>query len=493
MISRILPGLLGLAAVAAIAIALTSAGDDDRYVAYATFDDAGGILRNYTVKIGGVPAGKIVDITLNAQDDAVVKMELDASAAPLGAGATAKVRPVNLLGEKYIDLDPGDLSRPMPEGSTIRKDKTAVPVELDDVINILDPDTRGRLRLLINEAGVAMTGRGADFNKTLDDLPRALDSAERVVRDIDEENDALERAIVRGDRVIEQVNAGRDDLADLVDSAADALDTVASRRARLGETVRGAPQALTALRATLTRLQGASSQLTPAARDLRTASPSLAQTLSRAPQFANDAQQTLRTATRVSPRLSKLGRRSTPTLRALRPTARRLATFTTDVDPLLKTLDQQRGLIDFLSFMDSWADVTNNADGLGHHFRLRLTVDGEALTSAISKFAPGLPIKKSGAAGKAPRKKAARPDAEPASPSSSSAPAPRPQAAVPDVVKPLTDPLSEGLEGVGKSVEDAVGGLLGGLVGQRKKDSSGTAGSGSSSDTTKLFNYLLGP
>ncbi|MTD45901.1 MCE family protein [Conexibacter sp. W3-3-2] len=493
MISRILPALLGLAAVAAVAIVLSSSGGDDKYVAYATFGDAGGILKNYNVKIGGVPAGSITDITLDDQDNAVVKMELDASAAPLGEGATAKVRPVNLLGEKYIDLDPGDLSKPMPEGSTIKKDKTAVPVELDDVINVLDPDTRGRLRLLINEAGVAMAGRGADFNKTLDELPRALDSAERVVTDIDDENDALKRAIVSGDRVIGEVNAGRDDLADLVDSAADALETVASRRARLGETVRGAPQALASLRTTLTRLQGASTQLTPAARDLRTASPALAQTLRRAPQFAKDAQETLRTATRVAPRLSKLGRRSTPSLKALRPTAKRLATFTGEIDPFLDVLDEQRGLIDFLSFMDSWADVTNNADGLGHHFRLRITVDDEALTSAISKFIPDLPVKKDGKTkGKPSTKKPVLPALKPTAPSDATSPKPQ-QPPVTDAVKPVTDSLSQGLQEVGKTVEDAVGDLVGGLVGQGKKDRSGTAGSASSNDTTKLFNYLLGP
>ncbi|PTL59551.1 MlaD family protein [Paraconexibacter algicola] len=488
MISRILPALVGLVAVVAVALMITNRGGDDAYIAYATFEDAGGILKNYNVKVGGVPAGTVTDISLTDDDDVVVKMELDPGAAPIGSGASAKVRPVNLLGEKYIDLDPGDLGRPMPEGSTIPKDKTAVPVELDDVINVLDPDTRGRLRLLINEAGVALAGRGADFNKTLDELPRAIDSAERVVTDIDDENEALERAIVSGDRVISEVNAGRDDLAELVDSAADALQTVAARRARLGETVRGAPQALASLRTTLVRLQSASTELTPAARDLRTASPSLTTTLRRAPQFAKDARTTLRTATRVAPRLSKLGRRSTPTLRALRPTARRLASFTGEVDPLLKTLDQQRGLIDFLSFMDSWADVTNNADGLGHHFRLRITADAEALTSAVSKFIPDLKTSATKKKKTVKRPAPAKPTRVPAG-SDDDRPVAKPPT-LPDVTKPLVDPLTQGLQDVGKSVQEAVGGLVGGLTG---KDRTAPDGSGSSSDTTKLFNYLLGP
>ncbi|WP_372788641.1 MlaD family protein [Paraconexibacter sp.] len=483
MISRFAPTAVGLALVLLVAILIAGkTGGDDKYVAYATFKDAGGILKNYNVKIGSVAAGKVTDIRLDDQDNAVVKMELDKGAAPIGDGATAKVRPVNLLGEKYIDLDPGDLSRPKPEGSMIPRSKTDVPVELDDAINILDPDTRGALRILINEAGISMAGRGADFNRTLDEMPRALDSARQVVTDIDDENEALERAIVSGDRVIASVNAGREDFAALIDSAADALQTVADRRSKLGETVRGAPQAIDQLRGTLERLQAASTQLTPAARDLRATTPALAATLARSPQFAKDASETLATATRVAPALSKLGRRSTPTLKLLRPTAQRLATFTDESQPLIDTLDVKRGWIDFISFMNGWTRVTDNADGLGHHFRLRIMFDTEALASAISKFAP-VPVakqRKQRAAKPTKRKPAKAPAPADAAPSKP-APSPIPK-------KPVKDALESGLKGVGDSVQEAVGGLLGGLQTKR-----GTGSGSSQSDPAKLLNYLLGP
>jgi ABC-type transporter Mla subunit MlaD len=391
---------------------------------------------------------------------------------------------VNLLGEKYVDLDPGDLSKPMPEGSTIPKTHTSVPVELDDAINILDPDTRGALRILINEAGIAMAGRGTDFNKTLDELPRALDSAERLVSEIDKENVALERAIVSGDRVVTAVGAKSDDMGELVESAADALSTVADRRARLGETVRDAPAGLNQLRTTLEQLQGASEELTPTARDLRATAPSLADTLARAPQFAKDAKATLRTAARVAPNLSKLGRQSTPTIKLLRPTSERLATFAGEFQPLVNTLDKDKGLIDFLGFMDGWAGVTDGADGLGHHFRLRATIDGDLLGSALSRFNPLATKKKSSQRKAAAPKRRVLPEAP-----ATTAPQTGKPKLLPDLpTKPVTDALQKGLEDVGNTVEDAVGGLLGGLTG-RTRDGSGS----STNDTTKLFNYLLGP
>lgn len=480
MISRFAPAIIGVVLVVVAAILIVGkVNEDTTYTVYAKFDDAGGILNNYNVKIGAVTAGKITDISLDEQDNAVLKMELEEGAYPIGAGATAKVRPVNLLGEKYVDLDPGDISKPMPENSTIPKSATSVPVELDDAINILDPDTRGALRILINEAGIAMAGRGADFNKTLDELPRALDSAQRLVSEIDKENAALERAITSGDRVVAAVNSKRDDFGDLVDSAADALRTVADRRERLGQTVRDAPAGLNRLRTTLASLQAASDDLTPTARDLRATAPSLADALSRAPQFAEDAQATLRTATRVAPRLSKLGRESTPTIKLLRPTSERLATFAGEFQPLVDTLDKDKGLIDFLGFMDGWAGVTDGADGLGNHFRLRATIDGDAIGGALSRFSPAATKKQATRRAKTPTRPAAAQEARPK--------ASRPK--LPDLpTRGATDALQKGLEGVGDTVEDAVGGLLGGLQG-RSRDGSGS----STNDTTKLFNYLLGP
>jgi phospholipid/cholesterol/gamma-HCH transport system substrate-binding protein len=296
------------------------------------------------------------------------------------------VRPVNLLGEKYIDLDVGDQTHPLPSGSTIPRSRTSSPTELDDVLNTLDPGTRAGLRIMINEAGLGMAGRGANFNAVLEDLPPALDQARRVVGEVARENQALDRLIVRGDRVVASVDGRRDELGQLVGSAGDALGVVAERRRELGQTVRVAPAAFGRLAATLGRVRGAADQLTPAARDLRATAPALAATLARAPAFAKDAQATLAEARDVAPALSRLGRRSTPILKRLEPTAARLADFSAGARKLLDAADQGQGLSKFLDFMNGWVGVIGNADGLGHVFRLRLTFDDQFFTSAIRRY-----------------------------------------------------------------------------------------------------------
>lgn len=444
---------------------------EDKYTAYVVLDDAGGILKNYNVKVGQVPAGKVTDIALTKGDDVRLKLELDDDAAPIGRGASAKVRPVNLLGEKYVDLDPGDLRNPLPEGSTIPKARTGVPIELDDALNVLDPDTRAAMRLIINEFGIAVAGRGADFNGVLNDLPPAVDAAERVVREVADENVALRAAITNGDRVLQSVAKGRDDLGDLVESAADALDTAAAKRAELGATVRNAPAALGQLRTTLAGLQTTADNLRPAARDLQAASPSLADTLARLPQFAKDAERALAAATKVSPTLSKLGRRSTPTLRLLRPTADRLAQFGADSDELMQTLADKGGMKSLLRFIDGWTGVTGQRDSLGHVFRVHATIDSDVVASALDRLVP-----------KAKRKQRERKRAPKVQTPATANPAPSNGGETPRKIEvPLLPKLVDDVGAAVDGVLDRVGGLL-----QPKGEAAPRDGKQS------LLSYLLG-
>jgi phospholipid/cholesterol/gamma-HCH transport system substrate-binding protein len=467
MIRRVFVAVVAAAAVI-VAVVVTTSGDD-KYVVYAQLSDAAGILNNYNVKVGQVPAGKVTDITLDSGDHAILKLELDKDAAPIGQGATAKVRPVNILGEKYVDLDPGDLQHPLPSASTIPLSRTGVPVELDDVLNVLAPDTRGALRILINEAGVTMAGRGADFNQLLGDLPPALDAAKQVVGEVAADNARLKSMVTQGDRVIDAISVRRDGLVRLVQSAGAALQTVAERRAQLGETVQNAPEALDQLRGTLTRLEQASLQLQPAADEIRATSPSLAETLARLPAFARDADGVLEEATRVSPLLSRLGRESTPTLRTLQPTARHLASFAGDIQPLVDTLDQQGGLKGLEGFIAGWAGVTGTRDGIGHVFRLSPTIDQRLLTSILERYVNGeLPPppgrgKRDGSGSRPAGHRAHQPPAGEAPPSS---------------LPPSLDELG--------TLADRLGNGVDGLTGRTPP------GAGGDPSVGRVINYLLG-
>jgi virulence factor Mce-like protein len=372
----------------ALTLILFSGGGGQAYIVHARFHDAAGLLPNFFVKIDQIQAGVVKSVTLNRQEsEVIVTMGLDRSAAPVGTGASAEIRPANLLGEKFVQLNPGDLTHPLPSGSTIPLRRTSAPVELDDIFNTLDPNTRTSLAILINEAGLAMAGRGADFMQTLRDLPPTLSSAREVVGQISAENASLSRAIVAGNRVLASVSSRRNDLQDLIQNGKDALDAINAARTDLGRTVTAAPGGLAQLRRSLLELERAAGTLTPAAADLQSTAPALGRTLARLPQFASDAGGALSAARVVAPALDRLATESTPVLAQMRPATATLASFAQDLGPFLNVLDQQGGLREFLGFVAGWAGVTSQRDGLGHVFRLRLSIDQQLLTSALGKYA----------------------------------------------------------------------------------------------------------
>jgi phospholipid/cholesterol/gamma-HCH transport system substrate-binding protein len=375
-----------LAVLVVGALVVVQRGGEDPYVVRAVVEDSAGLRKNSDVKVGGVPGGTVKKLELTRDDRALVTMELDPETVPVGAGARAHVRPVNLLGEKYVDLDVGELHRPQPSGTTIPLARTGVAVELDDVLNMLTPDTRGALRILINEAGVSMAGAGADFNGLLDELPPALDKVEDLLAQLGAESHTLRRLITQGDRVVGSMTGRRGDLVGLVDSAQRALDETSERRRQLGATVAAAPGALGQLRTSLRDLDATARDLTPSAALLRRSAPALTQALQALPAFAEATGPTLRTARDVAPTLTRLGRRSTPHLRRLEPTARRLATFARDVEPLTDSFDAGGAFDALLGLVDGWARTIQTSDGLGHVFRLRVQLDEELATSLLQRY-----------------------------------------------------------------------------------------------------------
>jgi phospholipid/cholesterol/gamma-HCH transport system substrate-binding protein len=112
----------------------------------AKFTSVSGLAEDGRVEIAGVEVGRIKDIHL-VNGQAVVDLMLHPG-LNLHQDAKARVRTKGMLGEKYIELDLGDLAAPLlPAGGMISKTESAVefdqllakvPALLDDFRPILD-------------------------------------------------------------------------------------------------------------------------------------------------------------------------------------------------------------------------------------------------------------------------------------------------------------------------------------------------------------------
>jgi ABC-type transporter Mla subunit MlaD len=244
---------------------------------------------------------------------------------------------------------------------------------------MVDPTTAARLRILINESGVALSGQGSNFNALLSALPGSLQQLGTMISGFAQDNQNLTTLITQGDQVISSADSRRVDLQRLITNADQTLSVVASRRAQLAATVGSATPGLQQLNATLVRLQSVAADLQPTAVDISQTAPYLANTLAQLPSFAAAANPALREAKASAPYIDRLSTQATPTVRSLTPTLSNLKSFATLLQPTMTTLADQGAFQSLLRFANNWATLTDLSDGLGHVFRVHLTIDPQTL------------------------------------------------------------------------------------------------------------------
>jgi phospholipid/cholesterol/gamma-HCH transport system substrate-binding protein len=457
------------------------------------FADATGLRVNSDVKIGGVAGGRVVSMTLDPHDQAVVTLSIDPNAAPIGRGATATIRPANLLGEYYVDLQPGDVvNHPVPSGVTLPATATGSSVGLDQVLDTLDATTRDRLAILINETGIAFGSSGPQFAATLASLPPALDQARQVLGQLNGDNRNIRSMISQGNAVLSAIDTRHRDLQDLVSTAAGALSTTAAHQASLGRTLAAAPAALVALHSTLVNLGAASEQLRPAAQALLATSPPLSGTLAALPGFTSAASATLRSLRDVSPALTRLGQLGTPTVRQIQPVAARLHGYLEELDPVLNTLDQGGVTDTLMRWMYNWASVTSTRDALGHLFRVTVAPNAALVSEALGSLTGATSSRHRHAARPQPTAAAPRPGQTPRVPSTTSPRLPGIGAAVTKLRQTIGNLVQVAQRTTG-AVGHAVSGVLNKLGGSSTQPAPGQPPQPPEPSLGGLLNYLLKP
>ena len=139
------------------------------YAVTAAFSDANGVNRGADVVIAGHTVGQVTGVTVSGRA-AVVTMRLSPHYAPLHQFTTARVRYSTLLAQKYIEITPVDGGAEIGSGGSVASDNTLSPVDFDQFLSALDPQTRARLQTLIQQAGGGLEGQQATVNDLLAQL-----------------------------------------------------------------------------------------------------------------------------------------------------------------------------------------------------------------------------------------------------------------------------------------------------------------------------------
>lgn len=123
-------GLVALAVLAFRVGNLTAADVTNGYRVEARFENIGSLKVKSPVTVAGVRIGRVAEIRFDpASYQALVVMNLDGRYDKLPTDTSASILTSGLLGEQYIELEPGGAEEYLKEGSRIRLTQSAMVLE----------------------------------------------------------------------------------------------------------------------------------------------------------------------------------------------------------------------------------------------------------------------------------------------------------------------------------------------------------------------------
>jgi phospholipid/cholesterol/gamma-HCH transport system substrate-binding protein len=202
----------------------------------AVFSSAQNIALKSPVRIAGVTIGQVSSVEREGHAG-LVTMEINENGLPIHQDALLKIRPrLFLEGSWYVELQPGSPSSPtVSSGHTIPISQTAVPVQIDQVLDALNSNTRANLQALLQGYGEALTHKPtASEDATQDPEVQGLTAAQAL-------KDAAHYGLgaLKGGAIVQQSFAGVEthDLSKLVAGVNKVTTALNAHEQALGEWV----------------------------------------------------------------------------------------------------------------------------------------------------------------------------------------------------------------------------------------------------------------
>ena len=355
------------------------------YRVRAVFDNVAAAVPGEDVKVAGAKVGVIEKMDVTAEKKAAVTLLIeDPRFAPFRANAKCTVRPQSLIGEKFVECEPG--TSEAPELAKIEKgegegeyllplERTSSPVDLDLVNNILRRPYAERLQILLGEFGTGLAGRGEDLNAAINRANPALRETDRVLKILSEQNEVLADLARDSDEALAPLARERKKVTGFVVQANRTGQATAERRDDIEAGIERLPAFLRELRPLMVDLGGFAGDATPVMRNLNAAGEDVSRLFQALGPFSDGARTSLLT-------LGDASLTGRPALLRTRPLIQDLADFANDARPASRDLDNLTASIDETGGIERVMDLlyfsalsVNGFDEVGHYLRASLIVN----------------------------------------------------------------------------------------------------------------------
>lgn len=347
---------------------LPSLGSD--YHVRALLPTAGSLTPGARVTMAGSRVGTVTSVQRQGTG-ALVSMTLDDSrVTPIAQDSTVALRVRTPVGENYISITPGKSNAMLRSGDVLPMTQAADTVDVDQLLSVLQGDTRTRARQMIQGFGSALAGSGDQLNGLLGGTAVSLSSGSRVVGIMANDREQVARLVAQLGDVSAAVGQRGTDIVQLSRQALTSFSAIASRDAQLRQLIDQLPGTLSQVRSTTTVLSSVTRVASPvllnlaaAVREVRPAVRALAPAAAEGRAVVGELgsasaplQQTLGDLRALSAPAAGAFPQIQKTMCQLNPMIRYMKPYTADI----------------ISAAGGLGSAANNYDALGHAIRITL-------------------------------------------------------------------------------------------------------------------------
>jgi phospholipid/cholesterol/gamma-HCH transport system substrate-binding protein len=403
---RLLLAAAVVAAIVLVVLLVSGGGESGGYRVRALFDNGGFMVKGEQVRVAGANVGEIEDVSVSMPGEtvayengkpvqkpgkAIIVMNItDPGFRDFRQDASCLIRPQSLIGEKFVDCRPtlprapGEEAPPalrkIPDGQPgagqylLPLGNNGTSVDPDLINDIYTLPYAQRFRLILNELGGGLAGRGEDIQVLVKRANPVLRDVDRLFGILSAQRNQLAQLASNSEEILAPLSRERSHVAGFFTNAGAAAEASSERGPELEEALQKFPTFLREFRQTMISLKSFSDAGTPLFEDFGTAAPSLTDATRTLTPFSESLTVALKS-------LGNAGEASGPIFAEADPVVRKAAVLaksgvipTGKLAKLLVNLRQTGGWDGLTELIYNTTASLNGFDQFGHFGRTRVTL-----------------------------------------------------------------------------------------------------------------------
>jgi phospholipid/cholesterol/gamma-HCH transport system substrate-binding protein len=401
--------LVAALVVAVIAIVLVASGGDDSsdgYKVRAVFDNGGFMVKGEEVRVAGATVGEIESVGVSMPGDTVAYEDGEGVEKPGKAiivlnitdpgfqdfreDATCQIRPQSLIGEKFIDCrttlprapntEPPPALKTVPDGEPgegqylLPLGNSGTSVDPDLINDIQSLPYAQRFRLIFNELGAGLAGRGEDIEELVKRANPVLRDVDRVFGILSAQRKQLAQLAADSDTILGPLARERRAFAGFITNSGAAAEASSEKGPELEEALRKFPTFLGEFRKTMVDLKTFSDAGAPLFEDFGTAAPALTDATKTLTPFSEALTVSLKSLGDAGEASGPYFRKADPVVRKAGELAKTGVNPTENLAKLFVDLKKTGGWDGLTRLIYNSGAALNGFDQYGHFGRSRITL-----------------------------------------------------------------------------------------------------------------------